>query len=359
MKIGIDISQVIYGTGVSTYTRNLVKNLLKVDKHNKYILFGGSLRRKNELVNFVNGLKGNVESRIFAFPPTFSDIVWNRLHVLKMERLVGQIDVFHSSDWSQPPSDAFKVTTVHDLTPIKYPKETHPKTVSAHKARLGWVKKEVDKVIAPSESTKKDLVDLGIKRDRIVVIPEAVDPIFSPAKKSEIKRLKNRLKIKSSYLLSVGVGPRKNTKRVIRAFELFNRNKDFVLIFVGYDHYGYKKETKKVRFLGHVSVEDLRILYSGAEMLVYPSLYEGFGLPILEAFACNCPVVTSNTSSLQEVAGRAAKIVGPYNISDIAGGIESVLSNRKNLVEKGKRRFKKYSWEKTAKETVKVYEGAK
>ena len=136
MKIGIDISQVIYGTGVSTYTENLVKALLLQDKKNEYLLFGGSLRRRADLKTFVSELKGNFESKFFPIPPTLGDILWNRLHILPIEKLVGDLDVFHSSDWTQPPSKAFKVTTVHDLIPLKFPGILIPKLSQPTKREL-------------------------------------------------------------------------------------------------------------------------------------------------------------------------------------------------------------------------------
>ncbi|KKQ96568.1 MAG: hypothetical protein UT23_C0029G0007, partial [Candidatus Woesebacteria bacterium GW2011_GWA1_39_12] len=107
MKIAIDISQSIYGTGVSWYTRSLVENLLTLDDQNEYLLFGGSLRRLGELRKFAKG-------KYYPIPPSLADFIWNRLHVLPIENLIGEVDVFHSSDWTQPPSKAFKVTTVHD-----------------------------------------------------------------------------------------------------------------------------------------------------------------------------------------------------------------------------------------------------
>ncbi|KKU70327.1 MAG: Glycosyl transferase group 1, partial [Candidatus Woesebacteria bacterium GW2011_GWD1_47_21] len=173
MKIGIDISSVIYGTGVSHYTEKLVENLLTIDKDNRYKLFGGSLRRMGELDSFVGSLSGSFESKILPIPPTLADLIWNRLHLLPIEKLIGAVDVFHSSDWTQPPAKAFKVTTIHDLAPIRFPKLTHPKIYAAHKKRLEWVKKEADRIIVPSEATKKEMESYGFDTGNVRVIPEA------------------------------------------------------------------------------------------------------------------------------------------------------------------------------------------
>ena len=140
MKICIDISAVPYETGVSWYTRHLVSKLLEIDKTNEYILFGGSFRRKEDLRKYHITVPGNSVSKFYTFPPTLADLVWNRLHKLPIERFVGKIDVFHSSDWTQPPSNAYKVTTIHDLVPIRFPKMSDPKIVSVHKRRLKWVR---------------------------------------------------------------------------------------------------------------------------------------------------------------------------------------------------------------------------
>lgn len=356
MKIAIDISPVVYGTGVSVYTENLARNLLLVDKVNEYVLFGGSLRRAGELREFVSSLKGhNLQDKIFPIPPTLAAMFWNKVHLVPIELFIGKIDVFHSSDWTQPPSGAFKVTTVHDLAPIKLPRFTHHKIVTVHKQRLNWVVKEVDRVIVPSQSTKADLADYGVNKDKIRVIPEAPSPIFKPAKKDEIERLKKKYQIFGKYLLAVGVNPRKNTKRIIDAFHLTKAGEDIKLVLVGESAFMEKKEERDIRIVGHVRAEEMPIFYSGAETLVYPSIYEGFGLPILEAFACGCPVVTSNVSSLPEVAGDAAILVDPYDVGSIVDGTKQALRNKKTLASKGFARVKEFNWTNVAKRTLDVY----
>ncbi|MGB6882347.1 MAG: glycosyltransferase family 1 protein, partial [Microgenomates group bacterium] len=331
---------------------------LSIDEENEYIFFAGGLRQKKEIIAFLSNLKGNFESKIFPIPPTLAHILWNRLHVLRIEKLTGDLDVFHSSDWTQPPSDAFKVTTVHDMVPLRFPQYSHPRIVSAHKARLKWVKKEIDIVIVPSRASKEDLVKVGVPKLKIVVIPEAVDPIFKPVKGSKIADLKRKYRITGKYLLALGVNFRKNTQRIIQAFEKVRAGKDLKLVFIGY-LFEKTEQRRGVRFVGHVSTDELPVFYSGAEALVYPSLYEGFGLPILEAFACRTPVVTSNISSLPEVAGGAAELVDPYDTDSIAEGIRAALGRRKGLIKEGLKRVEDFSWEKTAKMTLEVYNEAK
>lgn len=361
MRIAIDVSAIIYGTGVSVYTKNLIENLYKLDKENEYILFGGSLRRFNELKNKVLHLsdivdenKERTSERLFPIPPTVADLIWNRLHVLRIEKLVGKNDVFHSSDWTQPPSSSFKVTTIHDLVPLKFPELSDPKLVSVHTARLKWVCKEVDRVIVPSVATSRDVEGLGIKKERIRIIPEAPNPSIVPVGEEEVEKLKKKYRISGKYLLAVGVNPRKNTQRIIDAFEKIKTEVKSKLIIIGH-RYSDITPSSGVFFLGHIPGDELPTFYSGAEVLVYPSLYEGFGIPILEAFVCETPVVTSNVGSMAEVAGNAAVLVDPYNTSSIADGILEAVKNKDKLVKSGLKQAKKFSWEKTARETLKVY----
>jgi len=357
MKIGIDISQIVYETGVSTYTLNLVRNLLETDKANSYLLFGGALRKISNIKDKIAKIKGDYQLKTLPFPPTLADWIWNRLHILPIEIFTGRLDVFHSSDWSQPPSRTFKVTTIHDLSPLKFSKMLHSRIVAVHKKRLELVKKEVDRIIVPSKATKKDLIAYGFSQEKIRLIPEAADPIFKPAQKSQIKNLKRKYKIDKDYLLAVGVGERKNSQRIIEAFKEIKENHKLKLIILG-NPYGKLKQDKDVIFIGHASFEEMPAFYSGAIALIYPSLYEGFGLPILEAFACHCPVVTSDVSSMPEVTGKAAVLVNPWQIGSIVLGIKEVLKNRDKYIKLGQKRLKKFSWQKTAQLTIKVYEEA-
>jgi len=188
MRIAIDISQVVYGTGVSSYTKNLVENLLKLDKSDEFVLFAGALRRKKDVLNIFP------QTKVFPIPPTLADFIWNKLHIFPIEKLTGKVDVFHSSDWTEPPSRAFKVTTVHDLAPVLYPRlfprDIIHDIIKTHKRKLNWVKKETDRVIVPSVTTRLDLIKLGFDDGKIRVIPEAPSKIFKPASQDSIEKLK-------------------------------------------------------------------------------------------------------------------------------------------------------------------------
>ncbi len=179
MKIGIDISQVAYeGTGVSEWVRRLVENLLKIDSKNEYILFFSSLRRniKNKISNIKNTNK-KVKIKTFRIPPLMLDLLWNKLHILPIEWLIGDVDLFITSDWTEPPTlKAKKATILYDLIVYKYPQETDRKIVDVQKRKLKWVKKESKMIFCISEATKKDAMEvLGIEEKRLSVIYPGVN----------------------------------------------------------------------------------------------------------------------------------------------------------------------------------------
>lgn len=375
MKIGIDISQIVYqGTGVATYTKNLVENLLKVDKKNSYILFFSSLRGQDKkLVLGREDKKTKIKS--YHFPPLVLSFIWNKLHILPVEYLIGKVDVFHSSDWIEPPAKGKKVTTIHDLTVFKYPETLHPKIVQTQKQRLSWVKKESDLIICVSKSTQKDVINfLGINKKRTRVVYEGRREEYERLRKKskeeikkEVARVKRKYGIKGGYILSVGVRePRKNLERLIASFNSLKGKFDNIELLIagkyGWGNNGCLLGNKKdgVKYLGYVASEELGVLYREAKLFVYPSLYEGFGLPVLDALSMGCLVVTSNRSSLPEVAGEAAIYCQPEKVSSIARAIEKGLMIKKiekrKLIKKGLRQAKKFSWKKAAWETLRAYE---
>jgi len=170
MKIGIDISQLAYQeTGVANYLENLVQNLIKADKKNEYILFFSSLRKKLPIEFPINS---KIKVKEFKFPPTLLDLLWNRLHILPIENFIGDVDIFITSDWTEPPAKkAKKATILYDLIVYKYPKETAQKIVGVQKRKLKWVKRESDRIFCISEATKRDAQEiLGIDNKKLEVI---------------------------------------------------------------------------------------------------------------------------------------------------------------------------------------------
>lgn len=332
IRIGMDISQLAHKGGVATYTRNL-SNKLSEFRELEMVYFYSSLR---------NPYKGDLKNvKSFKLPPTLFEILFNRWRNVSIERFLGPMDVFHSSDWIQPPTKAKKVTTYHDVIPLKYPQWSHPKIVAVHKRRLRLVEHEIDMVIAVSESTKKDLLEVSnIPEDKITVVYEGPSGDFKPLEGERIKKFKEKYKLPEKFILAIGgIGERKNLKRIKEA------SKDYNLVIAG--------ET-----LPWLSIDELELLYNSAEVLLYCSLYEGFGLPILDGFACGLPVVTSNVSSMPEVGGDAALYADPYSVKSIKETLNIVMSDgtlREEMVNKGFEQMAKFSWDKTAEQTAKVY----
>ncbi len=173
MRIGIDVSQIVYeGTGVSQWITSLVEQLIKADSKNEYVLFFSSLRSnfQSSIFNFQSN--SNVQIKKFRFPPSLLDLLWNKLHVLPIEWLIGNVDIFVTSDWTEPPAiRAKKATILYDLIVYKYPQETDRKIVEVQKRKLKWVKKESDLIFCISRATKKDAMEvLGIEEKRLKVI---------------------------------------------------------------------------------------------------------------------------------------------------------------------------------------------
>lgn len=334
MKIGFDISQIAHIGGVHTYTQNLTAHLAQV-RDIKMVYFYSSLRKPYQ------GHLPHVKS--YPIPPTLIEILFNRLRILPIERFIGDVDVFHSSDWVQPPSKAKKVTTYHDVIPLKYPEWSHPKIVDVHKRRLKLVEKEVDCVIAVSEATKRDLTQISnIPEDKITVIYEGVSEIFKQKDKEEVEGFRRKYKLPDEFILTVGgIGERRNLKRVREAVSRYS------LVVTG-------------QTLPWIPDEELPLLYSAAKLLFYPSLYEGFGLPILESMACGTPVITSTVSSMPEVGRDAAILVDPLDVSRMVKVVREVMEDRElreEMIKKGLAQAKKFSWEKCTQETIKVYQG--
>ncbi|OGD88786.1 hypothetical protein A3D81_01365 [Candidatus Curtissbacteria bacterium RIFCSPHIGHO2_02_FULL_40_17] len=369
MKIAIDISQIVYGTGVSNYTRELIEAIAKLDRKNEYVLFGSSLRQNKILRDFKNSLSdySNFQIKLFHFPLSILEFLWNRLHIYSLEKFIGEVDLYHSSNWLQAPvksKQTVKVTTVHDMVSFLFPSSVHRRILANEKRRFRHIKKEVDIVIADSQSTKEDLVKfLEIPQEKIRVIYLAPSSKFSPKDDDKVKETLEKYKIKKPYILSVATQePRKNIQKLLDVFSEIGKLRTGVsLVLCG--NYGWGPGLhyeENVIFTDYVSEEDLISLYSGCRVFVYPSLYEGFGLPILEAMACGAPVITSNNSSMSEIAKDTAILIDPRSEGQLKRAIELVLDlnldNYQKMVRASLDRARHYSWTKTAKETLKVYE---
>ena len=262
-----------------------------------------------------------------------------------------------------------QIVVVHDLIPYIFKDQKHKHKFFVYKI-LPHILRKVKNICAVSVNTKSDLVKiLGVKENKIVVIYESVDKNIEIYSKQNFELEKNLLLSGINigrYILFVGsYDKRKNLENVIKAFDIVcEREKNLYLVVVGFLNENnkryYKKIIKnfnKIKILGHISIKELVILYKNAELFLFPTLYEGFGLPPLEAMACGCPVVVSDKGSLPEVCGDAAVYVNPYDPQSIAEGILKVLIDenlRQNLIQKGYQQVKKFSWEQTVKKFLEV-----
>ncbi|MBU0619013.1 glycosyltransferase family 4 protein [Patescibacteria group bacterium] len=363
MRIGIDVSMLVYaGSGVASYTFNLVKGLLQIDNQNQYCLFYSSLRRPKNFY-YLDELK-QLGAKVYSYrlPPTLLRLLWNRWHLLPVEWLIGKVDIWHSSDYLRPPllSGTQAVTTLHDLTWQIFPEYHTQDVIIAHQKKMAKTLTYNDMILADSEQTKADFIQhYPQAKNKIILAPLGVDELFF--KKWPDKAIGKALEkyaIKPPYLLYVGaIEPRKNIDILIKAFNLvIKKQPELSLVLAG--RAGWKNEQvfaavtrlnlkDKVKFIGFVEDRDLPLVYQGAKLFVYPSSYEGFGLPPLESLAAGTPVVAYNCPSLP---GSNKKII---NAQVLATNILKQLVN--NKVEP----IKILNWQQVAQKTLAVYLGIK
>lgn len=368
MTIGIDARTIVgRRAGKGQYTYNLVKALTEIDSKNQYLLYcSKSLSEDLELPE-------NFKQRIIKQPSLF----WHLSTFVQLRK--DKIDVFLAPTSYIIPALGYKrsVVVVHDLFSFLGLVSHQKKATIIERLTARRAVRCAKKIIAISQNTKNDVVRLfRIDPKKISVIYIGVDKQFIPVQnKSEIDRVLKQYKLPDKFFLFVStLEPRKNVVRLIKAYYKLTKFKGYQitrlphLVLVGQKGWSYKEIfdivkklnlKEKIIFADCIKDEDLPYLYNAALAFVFPSLYEGFGLPVLEAMACGCPVITSNISSLPEVGGEAILYVDPYNIDEIAKAMKKVLVNedlREKLRQKGLAQAKKFSWEKTARETLKILE---
>lgn len=260
----------------------------------------------------------------------------------------------------------YQVLSIHDLTHIFYPQTMANYNRLIHRIFFTSSMRNANHIITMSEHTKKSIVEhFNIVPTKISVIYEGVDEKFKPLDKMEAKKILQRYSIERPYLLSVGtLEPKKNYTRLLKAYNAVKTDLDLIIvgkkgwkaddIFKTIASLGIKE---RVKILGYVQNDDLPYLYNGAEVFVFPSLYEGFGLPLLEAMACGTPVICSNTSSLAEISGDAAIKFNPESVDEIVNQLQRVIDDndlKRRLTKLGLARAKEFSWDKTAKQTLAI-----
>ena len=364
MRIGIDARK-LHDFGIGTYIRNLLRQLARMDDRTEFVVFCRPEDRET-----LSTLGENFR----AVPETAANYsVSEQLRIpLALQR--EGVTLFHAPHYVLPPLVRCRsVVTIHDCIHLMFPQYL-PNRLAFGYARtsIGLAARRATRVLTVSESSKRDILRfVDTEPEKIDVIYNAYDERFAidPAEE-DVVRVRERYQLQDEFVLYAGnVKPHKNLERLIDAFHIVrNRGLDHLkLVMIGDEISKYTalrravhrhQLHKYVRFLGYLPEETLAVMYRLAGVFVFPSLYEGFGLPPLEAMASGTPVVTSNVSSLPEVAGDAAVLVDPYDPHAIADGIYRVLTDadvRKDLRRKGVARAGQFSWEQSVRRVRKIY----
>lgn len=362
MLIGIDASRAnrAQKTGVEWYSYRLIEELKKIIPGD----IGVVLYSDEPLLGDLSILPPNWESKIITSPIkspiTKKGWLWTQLR-LSWEMILYWPDVLFVPSHAMPLFHPRKtVITLHDIGFLKFPEAYKPLARAYHRFSSWFAAKFAWKILTPSEFTKKEIIETyKISPDKVIVTHLAPSMDLSVGNFSE-EILKN-YKIAKPYFLFVGrVEEKKNILGLFRAFEIFiKNNSSHNLVFAGLPGFGFeklKKDNSRVAITGFVKDEDLPAIYKNAEVLILPSFYEGFGIPVLEAMSAGIPVICSNVTSLPEVAGDAAILINPENPEEIAGAMEKVLdpATRQALIERGFVRAKEFSWQKTAQKTWEI-----
>jgi len=372
MKIGIDASRANkpIKTGVEWYSYHLINALKKIDSDNRYFLY-----TDKPLINELAAGPANFQQVLLKWPPkrmwTLIRLSW----AMKFGKY--QPDVLFVPAHTLPLLNPKKtVVTVHDIGFKRFPEIYKWTARLYHTWSSRFIKKHATQIITISEFSKKEIMDVyKIPAEKIKVVYLGYndhDYKFIADKLAVKDQIQNKFKIDAPYFLFIGrIEAKKNISRLIEAFSEFKRkhsNDQHKLVLIGqpgFEHEKIKENIIKFKLeqavieLGWLKSDDCALLMNGADLFVFPSLYEGFGLPVLEAMACGCPVICSNTTSLPEVAGEAAIKFNPENVKVMVKAIEAVVFNleiKQSLVEQGFEQIKKFSWLKCAQQTLKVLE---
>ncbi|MBU1177685.1 glycosyltransferase family 4 protein [Patescibacteria group bacterium] len=373
MIIGVDIRPLSGGrhSGVEEYTLNLLRHLFALDQKNKYKLFYNSFGQPDEVLELFRSYH-NVEICQFRYPNKFFNFSCKFLSWPRIDQLVKPVDLFFMPNmlFSAFSAECRQVVTFHDLSYLFFPQFYSTKRRWWHRAvDPRHLAERAEKIIAVSNSTKIDLIDyFGVADDKVTVVHSGVDLTTTSEDLTAVKR---RYNLPAEFILHLGViEPRKNVIGLVAAFEKIKArtNIPHKLVLAGSPGWLYRKIYARVKkspvandimLLGFIDHRHKSALYKLADLFVFPSFYEGFGFPTLEAMKYETPVVTSPISSLPEICGTAALYADPYDVNELAEVIQQGLQDktlRKKLVTEGLKQVEKFNWEKSARETLAVFE---
>jgi glycosyltransferase involved in cell wall biosynthesis len=346
-------------SGIYQYTLQMVHALIKFDMKNEYILIHTKKPIKIEGAEQIT-VKNNTLFKSKSLLKKFY-IIPQKIRLLNVDAV---IEPAHFGPFCLP-KNIKRITIIHDLSPILFPKFHPAYSVIAHKYLLNNFLKKTDYVITNSANTQRDVNRFFQNINPKMIYPGA-DKFY---KSSKNKLILQKYNIEKKYILSVGtLEPRKNHLLLVKAFENLKKqsSNNLKLVLVGnkgwknnklHNYISKSKFKNDILIVGFISKEDLRVLYSSAEMMVYPSLYEGFGFPVLEAMQCNCPVITSNCSSLSEVGGNAVLYFKSNNLTSLTTKILELFLNPElsgKMILKGKQHANKFNWEVFVKKFIRI-----
>lgn len=373
MRVGIDVSPLTCArTGVGHYVHYLLKHLLLASDGCAFRAFSSGWGGID-----LGGLpeSGFESHRHLPLPTRALYQLWKATGRPRVDALLGGVDVFHATNYFLPPvRTARRVLSIYDLAFLKVPHLCSPKIVGPFARNVPRFAREADAILTCSEATKRDLVELlDLPFEKITVAYGAVDDGFAPVPRDQAaKELEESHGLRGPFVLFVStLEPRKNIEGLLRAFAAIKDELPHQLVLVGAAGWGLDKLPgllaelgleKRVTRVGYVpGHQDLARFYGAADAFVFPSLYEGFGLPVVEAMTCGCPVITSDRSSLPEVAGDAAEYVNPDDPGAIAEAMRRVLGDtdrRAGMCDRGLAQAKRFHWQECAQTTLDVYRRA-
>jgi glycosyltransferase involved in cell wall biosynthesis len=338
VRIGVDVSPLARPrTGIGNYIRGMVAGLaVAAGGEHELVAFGPSgPRGRGRIREALAGLP--VEVRTPLAPHALRQ-AWSRSGQLAVERVVGPLEVFHFSDWMYPPQrGGLRATTVHDLVPLRHPEWVEPETVRMHGPKYEHAARTCDRIFVNSRFTADEVVVLlGVPEERVRVAYPGIDPLFRAEGAAA--------DLGGPYVLSVGtLEPRKNLPALVTAFAVLRqRHPELTLALAGLEGWEEQPlEATGVRLLGFVSDEELARLYRGAAAFAYPSRFEGFGMPVVEALASGVPTVVSSHPSLDEASGDAALRVDPGDTEAFAGALERALEEPRG---RGVEHASRFTW---------------
>lgn len=374
MRIGIDVTSALtQGGGIGRYTRELVRAITLQDYKNDYQLFSAKPPAVLPVPNPLPDGK-NITYKPAPLDEKWLYRFWYRMRwPLPVQLVTGQLDLFHSPDFVLPPVSGRIPTllTVHDLSFVHFPHVYTTTLVSYLNRVVPWSVRRATHVLADSVATKQDLIEIwNVPEKKITVLYSGVDADFAPVDdENRLVAVREKYALgQAPYIFTVGtIQPRKNYQMLIQAFAKVAQTQEHNLVIAGGKGWLYDEILAEVHaqnlvgrvlFTGFVDDVDLPTLYSGASLFVFPSLYEGFGLPLLEAMSCGVPVISSDASCLPEVAGRAAVLLPPHKTAAWTEAMEALLNSpvdRAQLVASGYAQAKQFSWEKSAQQLLHIY----